>query len=79
MVRLPGFGRQQPRVEPTQPHRFRDIDPGLAMMASGGMGARGMTGPTQLLVTDNFVRMSNCGVPGCGKPRHDPIHEAADE
>ena len=23
------------------------------------------------------VRKSGCGLPGCGKPRHDPIHQQA--
>lgn len=81
MVRLPRFRREQPRVEADTPHHFREIsDPRLAAM--GGLGAGGAQGAQTLssvVLTDNYLRKSNCGVPGCGKPRHHPIHEAAAE
>jgi hypothetical protein len=32
-----------------------------------------------IALTNNYMRKSNCGVPGCGKPLDDPIHEQADE
>ncbi len=81
MVRLPRFGRAQPRVEPGAPHRFQAIrDAGLAAM--GGRGPGGSYGSQTLnsvVLTDNYIRKSNCGVPGCGRPRQHPIHELPDE
>ncbi len=80
-LRLPRLCREQPLVEPNQPHRFRQIhDSGLAAMAGRGpLTDRGYSAPTQLLVTNNYLRASRCGVPGCGRPREQAIHELADE
>lgn len=78
MFRLLRFGRQRHRIEPNQPHRFEEInDAGLAAAASGALALRGTDNLTQVVVADNYMRKSDCGVPGCGKPRHHPIHEAA--
>jgi hypothetical protein len=79
MFRLPRFGRGRSRIEPGLPHRFQAInDAGLAAFASGA-GNRGGVQPAvgSVVLADNYIRKSNCGVPGCGKPRHDPIHELA--
>jgi hypothetical protein len=81
MFRLPRFGRERPPIERGRPHAFQAInDPGLAAFASGA-GNRGGVQPAvgSVVLADNYVRKSNCGVPGCGKPRQDPIHEFADE
>lgn len=74
---------RRPDPDPGTPHAFRPIDDvGIAMVASGGAGsapAPGYGGLTQLVTTDNYLRKSRCGVPGCGRERYDPIHEGVAE
>ena len=47
------------------------------MLAAGGAFAGGgeFGGLTQVVTTDNFIRKSRCGVPGCGRDRTDQIHQ----
>jgi hypothetical protein len=65
---------------PGTPHEFRSIeDPGIAAVASGGTFKFGGTGGlTAVVTTDNFIRKSRCGVPGCGLERTDPIHHGGE-
>ena len=67
--------------DPGTPHEFRAIDdPGLAAVAAGGgQGGQGYGSMTQVATTDNFIRKSRCGVPGCGRERSDPIHHRGEE
>jgi hypothetical protein len=70
--------RRQRDVDPGTPHQFRQIDDdGMAALAAGGAyGSAGeFGGLTQLAATDNYIRKSRCGVPGCGRERGDPIHQ----
>ncbi|MEW5991412.1 MAG: hypothetical protein AB1736_08730 [Chloroflexota bacterium] len=79
-MRLGFRKRDEPPVNPSQPHPFRQIDdPGVAAMASGGGPQLGYGAYGQIATTDNFIRKARCGVPGCGRDRHDPIHEADPE
>jgi hypothetical protein len=79
VFRLPFFGRERRCIEPGKPHRFQQIDDAGMAAIAGGVGNRGSVqsavGPVAL--ADNYIRKSNCGVPGCAKPRQDPIHEIA--
>jgi hypothetical protein len=80
VFRLRLFGQERRRVDPGKPHRFQQVDDaGMGAMAAGA-GNRGSVqsavGPVAL--ADNYIRKSNCGVPGCGKPRYDAIHEPTD-
>jgi hypothetical protein len=78
-MRRPFRKRQQPDPDPSRPHAFRQIDdPGMVAFAAGGGGTTRWN-PAAVIVTDNFIRKSRCGVPGCGRDRHDPIHEADPE
>ena len=64
--------------DPGTPHTFRQIDDsGIAALAAGGAFAGGgeYGGLTQVTTTDNFIRKSRCGVPGCGRERSDPLHQ----
>lgn len=78
MVRLPHLHGEPPRVEPHQPHEFREINDAGLGTGLGGMTGRGATNLNMIAMTDNYLRKSVCGVPGCGKDRGDPIHEAAE-
>ncbi len=69
--------RHEPDPDPGTPHHFRQIDdPGMGAMASAQWG-RGQT-IAGIAVTDNFIRKSRCGVPGCGRERSDPIHHGGE-
>ena len=63
--------------DPGTAHEFRQIDdPGLGAIAAGGTQfEQGYGSIGQLVTTDNFIRKSRCGVPGCGRERSDPIHQ----
>jgi hypothetical protein len=83
-MRWPRFwGKRDPALprgdpDPGTPHEFKQIDdPGMGAMAASG-SQRG-TSIAQVAVTDNFVRKSRCGVPGCGKERSDPIHHGGED
>ena len=76
-LHLPGT-RHQPEVhaDPGRPHAFVVInDPGLGAMAAGSSARFGGV-PTAVVVTDNYVRKSHCGLAGCGRDRSDEIHAA---
>lgn len=74
-LRLPRRRAEPMAVDPGSPHRFRQIDdPGVSAMASGGGPGLGYGAMGSVAVTDNFIRKQACGVPGCGRDRHDPIH-----
>jgi len=76
-LRLPWRQAEPKPVDPGGPHPFRQIDDfGIAVLASGASATYaygGLSGPVAL--ADNFIRKQRCGVPGCGRERHDPIHE----
>lgn len=64
--------------DPRSPHEFRPIeDFGIAAAAASGSSTVGRGQIGGIVMTDNFIRKSGCGMPGCGKPRHDPIHQPA--
>lgn len=78
MVRLPHLRGEPPRVEPRAPHEFREIhDAGLGT-GLGGTTRGGASNVGMIALTDNYMRKSHCGVPGCGRDRSDPIHEPAE-
>lgn len=83
-MRLPGpgfFRRSSGRggdPDPGTPHEFRQIDDaGMGAMASAQWG-RGQS-IAGIAMTDNFIRKSRCGVPGCGRERSDPIHHGGED
>ena len=62
-------------VEPGRPHAFVEInDPGIGAMAAATSRQSAMGVNAGVIVTDNYVRKSRCGVPGCGRDRHDEMH-----
>jgi hypothetical protein len=69
-----------PDPDPGTPHAFRPIDDaGLGFLAAGGVQPdRGSGQFTMVAMTDNYIRKSRCGVPGCGRERSDPIHQVQD-
>jgi hypothetical protein len=69
--------RRGPNPDPGTPHVFHAIDdPGLGAVAAGGaQWDQGYGLMTQVATTDNYMRKSRCGVPGCGRERTDPIHQ----
>ncbi len=65
------------RIDPRQPHRFRDSDGGLAAAMSGSAFESNQA--NILGGTTAFLRSTRCGVPGCEKPQQDPIHAARED
>ena len=64
---------------PARVHPFHETnDAGLSVVASGSGGYSGNTANT-LAVTTGFLRATRCALPGCGKPRQDPIHAAPED
>ena len=68
---------KQGRIDPRKPHGFRDSDGGL--MAVMGGGAFESNQVNIIGGTTAFLRSTRCGVPGCEKPRLDPIHGAHED
>jgi len=61
-------------ADPQRDHPFAETnDAGLAAFASGGSTYSG-SWVNMFAVTTGFLRATRCAVPGCGKPRQDPIH-----
>ncbi len=76
-LHLPGR-HHEPVVhaDPGKPHAFVQInDPGLGAMAATTSTRVGGI-PTAVVVADNHIRKSLCGLAGCGRERHDEIHAA---
>jgi len=63
-------------TDPGGPHAFVETnDPGVGAVSSGaGPFAQGGTQLAQLAMTTAMLRATRCGLPGCGKPREDPVH-----
>ena len=62
-------------IDPKRPHPFRETnDGGLGPAASSGGTYQGSQASV-LGVTTAYLRSTRCAVSGCGKERHDPIHE----
>jgi hypothetical protein len=74
------MNRRHSDPDPGTPHEFRQIDdPGMgAFAAGGGSVTQGFGSVVPIAMTDNFVRKSHCGVPGCGKDRSSPIHHGGE-
>jgi hypothetical protein len=47
-------------------------------VASPALNAPGGSNLNRIAMTNRYLRPPRCGVPGCGKDSHDPIHEAAE-
>ena len=80
-LHLPGRSHKpEVHADPGRPHEFVRIDdPGIgALAAGGGTRGSGMAGITSIAVTDNYIRKSRCGLPGCGREQGDEIHAAAE-
>lgn len=76
MSHQPG-DRQDP--DPKRDHPYQETnDAGLAAYASGGSSYSG-SWVNMFAVTTGFLRATRCAVPGCGKPRQDPIHAPRDD
>lgn len=61
-------------------HAFQEIhDPGIAAVAAGGGGFPLGHNANAVVVTSAHLRETRCGRPGCGRPRHDPVHEVGEE
>jgi hypothetical protein len=59
------------------PHRFVEPDDPRSGLALGAAQASLQIGPA-IALADASLRAVRCALPGCGKPRPDPIHEVAD-
>lgn len=86
MVRVPLIGRRGGHDRPGAPHRFHEpSDPGIGAIAGGGFGASSRPGMNNVLMTSAYMREqvarpdAPCGLKGCGRPRHHPVHEAPEE
>jgi hypothetical protein len=79
-MRAPWSRKPERPVHAIEPHEFRPVrDAGTAT----GLGAvsnprSGIGGIAGIAITNRYLRMSACAVPGCGKSREDPIHAAAE-
>ncbi len=70
------FGRRKARSPgPSGPHRFVEPDDTRTGLALGALQPNLQLGPA-LAVTDASLREARCAMPGCGKVREDPIHDA---
>jgi hypothetical protein len=69
---------KQDRADPRGPHRYWDTDDGLAAVMSGSAFESGQAANV-LGGTAAFLRSTRCGIPGCGRPRQDPIHSIGDD
>ena len=66
-------------IDPGRAHDFRETnDAGIGAVSSGGGGFVFAGFDPLLLMTTAVLRATRCAAPGCGKPREDPIHSAAD-
>jgi hypothetical protein len=73
---MPRFAPRSTHHDPLRPHPFAPVhDPGIGAFAIGG-GPGGQWGIDSIVTTSRFLRASVCGVPGCGRPRSDRIHQA---
>ena len=76
-LHLPKRGSPLPHIDPGKPHFFVEInDAGMGAAASGSGGNRGTSSLMATVVTTSYMRTSHCGVPGCGRDRHDEMHAA---
>jgi hypothetical protein len=68
---------KQDVVDPRKPHAFRDSDSGLTAV----MGGSAFESNQANIIggTTAFLRSTRCGIPGCQKPRQDPIHGARED
>jgi hypothetical protein len=79
-LHLPGR-HPEPAVhgEPGKPHAFVVInDPGMGAMAASTNMLVGGSAPG-VVMADNAIRKSRCGLAGCGRAREDEIHAAAED
>jgi hypothetical protein len=76
MVSVARGRRRDGPVEPGQPHEFVELtEPGTASVASGWSGGRSVLGGiSPITIADNYMRKSNCALPGCGRDRFDKLH-----
>jgi hypothetical protein len=64
---------------PARTHPFQETnDAGLPVIAGGSSGSCGSQVNT-LAMTTAYLRATRCALPGCGKPRQDEIHAAAED
>ncbi len=79
-LHLPGrHSEPEAHAEPGKPHAFVVIsDPGLGAMAASSAGRSGGVN-VGVVVTDNYIRKSRCGLAGCGRERSDEIHAASED
>ena len=80
MPSWPWSRRKAKYVDGSSPHRFEPRnDDGLSSMASHGGGRMGVgANVSEALLASNLQRdRAHCGVPGCGRERSDPMHDAS--
>lgn len=75
-IRRPGSGSGKGTSRGFHPFKETN-DPGLMAAASGGV-SRAIS-VNEVAVTTGFLRSTRCAVPGCGRPREDPVHFPADD
>jgi hypothetical protein len=72
--------RSKSRSGDPRRHPFLEThNPGIAAVAAGGGGFPLGHSVGAVVVTSAHLRETRCGVPGCGRPRHDPIHDVDGE
>ncbi len=78
-MRLPWSHRDERPVYANEPHAFRPVrDAGMGTGLGGLSATEGGNMPAQVAVTNRYLRMTGCDVPGCGRDRDDPIHQPAE-
>jgi|tagenome__1003787_1003787.scaffolds.fasta_scaffold20671446_2 hypothetical protein len=76
-MRLPWSRKPaRPAVDAHSPHEFADADDGGMSTGFGSLSGGPWSSTGSLAMTNSYLRISGCAVPGCGRARHDDIHQA---
>jgi hypothetical protein len=68
----------RPTVDAHAPHEFAEADDGARSTGFGSLSGGPWSSTGSVAMTNSYLRISTCAVPGCGRPRHDDIHQAAE-
>ena len=78
-MRWPWSRRDGRPVHANEPHAFQPTrDAGMGTGLGGLSMTEGGSMPAQVAITNRYLRMKRCDVPGCGRSADDPIHQPAE-